>query len=208
MHKYHYSRQCLICHKDKETGSSLYHFIYKSPICIDCLNKFEIANYHGHLNGYKLTILYQYNDYFKKLLFNYKGLYDLALKDAFVSQFDFSKYKKHLVVIAPSNEEDNIKRGFNPNLMIVRTFSKKIFTGIYKTSFYKQTSSKNRKDVKDYLAIKKGEDLRGKRLLIFDDVTTSLSTLRAIISLCEKFSPKSIEILVLASHQLDQISKI
>lgn len=207
MHIYNKARQCLICFQEIESRPSLYHFCHQSSLCLDCLNKFDIYNQQHYFHNYPLTILYYYNSFFKKILFQYKGQDDYALKDAFLNPFyDFkTRYRRHLIAIVPSSDEDNKRRGFNPNEMIVQSFSNNIFTGLYKTSSYKQASQNDRSLIKQHIKIKDGHRLFNQDVIIFDDVITSGNTIMACANLIASFHPKSISIIVLASNQIDNL---
>lgn len=205
MYQKHSNRQCLICFKDINHRVSLYHLLYQPPICFDCLKKFEKMDSMYLWHTYPIYIIYQYNDFFRKLLFQYKGQYDVALKDVFLCTMRLElqkKYQEYRVVIIPSSEEDNTKRGFCPNEKIVETFSNKIFSGLYKTSNYKQTSQKDRSKIKDIVQIKDGYLLTNQKVLLFDDVITSGNTMTTCIDLITPFHPRSIEILVLSSKHI------
>ena len=197
----------MICFNNINQIPSLYHLIYQPSLCLHCLNQFESYNKCHIYQGYSLTILYHYNDFFRKILFQYKGQGDYALKDAFFNAFtDFKyKYRKHLVVIVPSSKEDNQKRGFNPNEMLVKNFSNNIFTGLYKINDYKQTKQTNRTLVQKIIKIKNGKQLYNQDILIFDDVITSGNTITACIKIVESYHPKSITLLVMASNQLNEL---
>lgn len=201
--------QCLICFDSLDDDYNLFSLLYQPDVCQNCLNSFKRTSGSFHFGNYPLIILYQYNEFFKKLLFNYKGRYDYALKDAFLINYVLhyqKKYAHHLVVIAPSSDKDNQRRGFCPNLAVVQGFSANIFTGITKKYFYKQTSQTRRENVKYALQIEGGALLEDQKVLIFDDVITSGSTVGAIIKLIEPCHPASIEVLVLASSQLDKFT--
>ena len=207
MYRNNQKRQCLICFNEINRIPSLYHLIYLPSLCLHCLNQFELYNECHLYQGYPLTILYYYNDFFKKTLFQYKGQGDYALKDAFFNAFLNLKYKyrKHLIVTVPSSKKDNQKRQFNPNEMLVKNFSNNIFTGLYKTNDYKQTTQTNRALVKEIIKIENGKQLYNQDVLIFDDVITSGNTITTCIKIVESYHPKSITLLVMASNQLNEL---
>lgn len=211
MHQNHQKTQphvCLICHKNIEKETDLHHFLVDLPLCQDCLQSFAYLDLHTTLEGYPLWILYYYNDFFKTLLFRYKGQYDYALKEAFlVNRLSLLKerYQDYIVVVAPSDQDSNQKRMFAPNDAIASSFSKHVFTGILKTQSYKQSAQpyEKRGEVAQVLTITHGEALTHQKVLLFDDVITSGATMRACLCLLKPFSPSAIEILVLASHSVD-----
>lgn len=210
MHQNFKRRQCLLCLKPLYAEGSLYHVLYKPKICIPCIQKFEVIYTYRKINGYTILILYVYNAFFKQVLFQYKGLYDLALKGVFLDIFHQElkqRYRKHLMVVVPSSKRDNMKRGFIPNEEIVKTLGVDIFTGIYKLKEYKQTSQIDRNKIVDILAITDGSSIRGRKVVIFDDVITSGNTMYTCIDLIKQYHPKSIEIMVLATNQISTLFK-
>lgn len=196
--------QCLICHQPIYKDSSLYHVFFHSPICYSCMAKFSYFQQTSTLQGYPLYIIYQYNEFFRSMLYQYKGQYDMALFPIFLfaMQKELSqRYNDYIVVIIPSSKQDNEKRGFCPNQKIVETFSTEIFLGLYKARDYKQTKQQDRSNIFQVLKINGGDRLTGRKIVIFDDVITSGNTLLAALSLIEACHPKTIEILILASKQ-------
>lgn len=200
MYKTIKTRQCLICHQSLNQETNLFSYLYHPSLCQRCIQQFKIIEEKITLKNYPLCILYQYNDFFRKILYQYKALGDYALKDAFLNSFPElkRKYRKHVIVIIPSSKKDNARRGFCPNEQIAYVFSNQIFTGLYKSNNYKQTKQRDRTLIKKVLKIDNGFLLEDKKVLIFDDVMTSSNTLQTAISLIEKYHPKSIELLVLA----------
>lgn len=198
--------ECLICLSPILSNISWSHIVRDIPLCSSCVQKFEIIDQVIDFYHYPLRILYSYNEFFRKLLFQYKGLYDLALKDAFLYLFLdqlHKHYKTYLIVTAPSWKEDDIQRGFAPIQTIAYTLSSRVFTGLYKKEKYKQSdlSYEERQKVNEKIGIKNGEELRGQKVLILDDVLTSGSTLLACLSHVLKYEPKSVELLVLSTKK-------
>ncbi len=207
MHQSNKNGQCLICFGCLDDDYDLYSLLCHPVICQKCLHSFQRYNHSVAIDSYQVTILYYYNDFFRNLLFGYKGKYDYALRDAFLNSYRPTlkkKYHNHVVVVVPSSNHDNKVRGFCPNQAIATTFSANVFTGLYKKTNYKQTSQKDRSKVKKILAINQGEQLENRKILLFDDVITSASTIKAAIDLIRQYSPASIEVLVLASNQIDR----
>jgi len=195
-----------MCHEPLNRQISLLHIITPQCLCLRCLNQFERLNYQGRFHGYKLRILYRYNEFFRTLLYQYKALYDIALKDTFLwtdTQWLKWHYRHFIVAVVPSDEVTNEKRGFVPNATIAKTFSRHVFTGLYKQAPYKQSQMDyyNRNGVYDIMAIRHQSQLDNQRVLLFDDVMTSGHTLLSCLHLLEQCHPRSIEILVLSTGQ-------
>lgn len=208
MHQSDKNGQCLICFGSLDDDYDLYSLICQPKICQKCLHSFHRYNRSISIDSCQVTILYYYNDFFKNLLFTYKGKYDYALRDAFLNSYQpllEKKYRHHVVAIVPSSTHDNQVRGFCPNQGIATTFSNQVFTGLYKKTNYKQTSQKDRSKVQKILAIEQGEQLENRKVLIFDDVITSKSTIKACIALIRQYHPARIDVLVLASNQIAQL---
>lgn len=197
---------CLVCLSPILKNISLVNLVSEYPLCIDCLQKFELIDKTISFHHYPMHILYRYNEFFRTLLYQYKGLYDHALKDAFLCLFhDYlvSHYSKYTIIVAPSSNEDNEQRGFAPMEHIALTFSSQVFTGLFKKEKYKQSdlSYAERQKVHSKIGICNGHMLKGKKVLIIDDVITSGSTLSTCLSLVLAQEPKCVELLVLSTRK-------
>lgn len=206
-------QNCLICHTPLLKEISLLHLLEHYTICKSCMDKFDVIDRTISFYHHSLRILYFYNDFFKSLLFQYKGQYDYVLKDAFLSLFIRElkdKYKDYIIVVAPSSFIDNQKRGFAPMEEIAKTIHSNLFLNLYKKEHYKQSdlSFEERKKVRNKIGIENGEILKEKKVLIIDDVLTSGSTLHACLTLILTYSPKHVELLVLSTgRNIDEIEK-
>lgn len=189
--------KCLICFERVEETIS------NNFVCKKCLSKFEVIEKKVILDGVEVFILYKYNDFFKEILYRYKGCYDEELKNAFLNNFLMKlsyKYRNRKIVCVPSYYKDDITRGFNHVKEIAKLFKFEIIDCLNKCKNYKQSEQKyiERNKVEKIIKIDKTKLKGVKRILILDDVTTSLSTLKTIIRLL----PTNIDIkaLVLASN--------
>ena len=108
-----------------------------------------------------------------------------------------------MIVVAPSSQEDNLVRGFAPMEMIAKTIHQNVFTGLYKKEKYKQSDLRyqDRKKMKEKIGIKNGKQLKGKKILIIDDVITSGNTLLTCLSLVLLQKPQCVELLVLSTKK-------
>ena len=189
--------RCLICFKPIEET------INCNAVCNKCLSKFKVLNKTVYVDNVEVLILYEYDDFFKEILYRYKGCYDLCLKDAFLNNFLTKlkmKYKNRKIVCAPSYIDDDVKRGFNHIIEISKLFKMEIISCLSKSSNYKQSSKKikERREIQNVIKIDKTKINDKDKVLIIDDVTTSLSTIKAIIHLLPTNIDK--KVLVLASN--------
>lgn len=192
------SKKCLICFEPILT-SSLYMIVKESPICLSCMQKFRFIEKKFKIDDCPITVLYAYDDFFKTLLYQYKGLGDIALAPVFFHRHDVKiKYRDYVVVCVPSLEEDNRKRGFAPIETLANQFSKTVFTGLYKKDDFKQSHMQDRQWAYHHFGIKNGHCLNGKKVLILDDVYTSGTTFKACLTLVLKHHPQSVEGLILS----------
>lgn len=189
--------RCLICfNRIEET-------INFNLVCNTCLSKLEIIEKTVYYKGVEILILYKYNDFFKEILYRYKGCYDYCLKDAFLTNFLYklkNKYKKRKILCAPSYIEDDKRRGFNHIKEIAKNLDLEIIDCLKKTKKYKQSEQRliDRGNIQKYIKIDKTKIKDEDRLLIIDDVATSLSTIKYIISQLTTNIDK--KVLILASN--------
>lgn len=196
-------KYCKICFEEiKKQG---FHSIIKQKvICQNCYNKFDVIYKKEKINNYNVLSVYKYNDFAKKLIYQFKGCYDIELKDVFLQRhlsYLKIKYCNYLIVNVPSSKEDDNERGFNH---IVEIFSSLgcVRNYLYKKFNFKQSSLgiKDRSRIKDRLGIVNGEKLHKKKVLIVDDILTSGSSVKACIELIKEYKPKRIEILILCRN--------
>ena len=199
------SNECLICFKPIQQHFFLLSFIANPQICIDCFKKFNILNEEGTFDGCKIRFLYEYNDFFKSLLFQYKGQYDIALSPIFLSIYNIQflhLYSDYVIACCPSSDKQNDLRGFAPIIEIAKNTGLPLFTGLKKIGEYKQADQpfNKRNEIYRYIDIEDGKSLYKKNVLLLDDVMTSGYTLKACLNKIREYSPNKIEILIL-SHR-------
>ena len=159
------------------------------------LNKFTIGKI-------KCFYVYDYDEEVQKNLYQFKGCFDYELAGVFLDYFRpyfIMKYFNYIMVPAPSSKEADKERGFNHVVEMFKPLKLKMLPCIEKTQDIKQSSLKatDRAKVKDRLKIN-DVDLKGKRILIVDDVYTTGSTVKAMIELIKTKNPKSIKVLVMS----------
>ncbi len=189
--------RCLVCFKKVEETLS------NNCVCNKCLAKLTIIYKTIIVDNVECLILYEYNDFFKEILYRYKGCYDIELRKVFLTNFLAKlkrKYKGRKIICAPSDYQDDLIRGFNHVIEVAKLLKMDIVDCLSKTKKYKQSDQKykNRKNIHKYIKIDKNKINREDKILIIDDVTTSLSTIKAIIHLLPTNVDK--KVLILASN--------
>lgn len=180
---------CLICFKSLNDDTSLFSlFSLNNLICNNCKRNFKPINKIEYVNNIETLFLYEYDDFFKSLIYQFKGCYDIALKDVFLYMHKNKlkkKYKGFTIIFPPSNKDENDKRGFIHIKEMVRCLNLPILDIFYKSSSYKQSSFKfkDRYKIEKVITLKEGHVIENKKYLIVDDIYTSGSTLKTIIKL-------------------------
>lgn len=195
MHQGNYRKKqecCLICFTPFSNYVSICNtFSINKIICDKCLKNFKKINKHELIDKVDTWFLYSYNSFAKSLLYKYKGCYDVVLKDAFFNEYKSlikRKYKNHIIVFPPSNKQDDINRGFTHIEKIIDCLNMKHENLFYKEIDYKQSSMHYTKRylIKNIIKMKDIKIDVNAKYLIVDDIFTSGSTLKTIISLLNK----------------------
>lgn len=170
-------------------------------VCKDCMKNFKILKQTYRINGVLLYVLYEYNDFLERLLFQYKEQKDIVLKDVFLYSHTYlhKTFKKYCVCSLCSSDTKRMERGFEPTIEIFSTLGVFIHSPFYKKENVKQSSQskKQRSHIKDVLAIKEMYPLPQQKILLVDDVCTTGNTLNSAQNLLHPDC-----MFVLAAHPL------
>ncbi len=160
--------------------------------------KFEIDGVEG-------LAIYEYDDNIKSLLYQFKGCFDIELAPVFFNRFKNElhyMYKGYTLIPAPSYGLDDEKRGFRHIEEMFECINLPIVYAIIKEKPFKQAKNTRsiRKLIKNYLVLKHPEEIRGKKILIVDDVSTTGATMKAMIRLVKSAKPKTVKALVMSKR--------
>lgn len=197
---------CTLCMKEIKSRTFA-TYILENPICNKCLKELNPRFEKIKINEIEGEAIYEYNDFIKTTLYRFKGLYDIVLAPVFINRFTFYlklKYRGYIILPAPSFLESDKERGFNHVVDIFKILNMPVLQAFYKKTSYKQSSlpSKEREKVKDKIGIKIDLNLKGKKVLLVDDLLTTGSTIKTLIKLIKPYEPKSIKVLVMAHTTL------
>ena len=199
----HPTKYCKICFKEIN-DYSFYNFSHaQNIICEKCFSSLKAKFKCFEIGTVKAIAVYDYDETIRKLIYQFKGCYDYELKDVFLFRYiTFLKLKfyGYIMVPAPSSKVDDKKRGFNHVIEIYKSLGLEMAEVIKKTNKEKQSdkTSKERLKVNKILTGQNLEKIRGKKVLLVDDIYTTGSTIFRMIEIVKTVKPKDIKVLVIA----------
>ena len=190
----------------------MFHILSDYRICMNCYREIVPSFIKFKVGNHKALAIYEYDERIKKLLYQFKGCFDIEIFDVFLSRYARElrvMYHDYLMVPIPSYKEDDEIREFNHVEEMFKILKLKVEKVLDKTEKIKQAnlSFNQRKEIKNFLRVTNGEVLTNKKVLIVDDVYTTGSTMAAAISLIEQYHPKKIEILVMSKTSFKDLKE-
>lgn len=178
-----------------------------SLLCRSCLQKLNPRFIRFEIDGMDALAIYEYDDNIKSILYQLKGCYDIELAPVFFNRMKRElhlMYKGYTMLVAPSYKLDDEKRGFKHVEEIFKYINLPIVHPIDKISPFKQAehTRRERGRIGQHLQLIQPELISEKKILIVDDVSTTGSTLRALIKLVKEAKPKAIKILVMSKRMM------
>ena len=178
------------------------------PICDKCkdtIKKYEInlvsrEKFNTNIKVQKIFI-YRYDDIIRDLLINYKFNDYSYLADTFAyliknNKKMFGILKSYDIIIpVPLHKKRLLERGYNQTELIAKKLGIKVETNcLIKIKNIKPQSTKNaeerKKDIKNTYILKNEEKIKGKKVLLFDDIYTTGSTANECIKTIIKATNK------------------
>lgn len=174
-------------------------------LCSSCKRRLKPVFKKFKIDNIKGLTIYEYDEDLKTLIFQFKGCGDYELKDIFISPYSeyFSKkYKNFYLVCVPSAKEKIEERGFEHVKEMFSSLKLKSLEPVIKIKNDKQSSKHylERLKVASSYSLLNDIDLKGKSILLVDDICTTGSTLKAVKNLLIEGGAKKIEILVIAKR--------
>jgi competence protein ComFC len=155
----------------------------RGEICLDCRKWEQDPDSTGLLRMNRSV--YQYNEQMQEVLARYKFRGDAVICSAFEAEFRevydlFYKKGNLLLVPIPLSGERLYERGFNQSLLLAELLKERVVQPLSKTETEKQ-SKKTRRDRlqrENSFHVSEPELVRGKDVLLIDDIYTTGTTLR------------------------------
>lgn len=200
------TKVCKICFKEIKNGA--YHdFLNNGVICYNCLREMNPEFIDFEIDGVSGLAIYEYADFVKTKIFEFKGCGDYELKNVFLGPFSPELrliYRNYELVPVPSYKDKEDNKGDH----VVDMFSclgLKMHEIFIKTEKHKQSDQNyfERQKIGNYIKLKDElPDFTNKSILLVDDICTTGSSLKACLKLLKQLNPKRVKILVVAKRLL------
>lgn len=195
-------KYCLIC-MNIIKKNNLHNLFFNTSICHECFLKMNREVHKRKIDDVEVTSIYPYEDNIVSLIYQFKGCNDIALSKAFLDYDLFYlriKFIGYYLVCAPSYVDHDKKRGFNHVEEIFKHLKLPILNLFKKDKDFKQSdlSKKEREKAVSNISLNKSMDLSNKKLLLVDDIITTGSTIKRMISLLKEKKLKSLKVLTIA----------
>jgi competence protein ComFC len=173
--------------------------LIKEDICLDCLRWDRDPVWQGILH--KNDSLYHYNDFLKEYLARYKYRGDYALAKAFSHTIKsyLAKIEYDLINPIPLSDERLYERGFNQSTALLEESEVRpsnILTRLHSEKQSKKTRAERLLQEQVFQLVE--TDVKGKSILLFDDIYTTGTTLRQAAKLLKKAGADKVSSLTLA----------
>lgn len=208
------NKYCKICFEDLKAKPIRKLIEVDSFICDNCLKQMPINLKFKKIDGIKTLFLSNYNSIFKNLLKNYKEYKDIELASCFL--FPFLKvikflYHNYIFIPCPSSEKKIKERGFNHLEQILKSSNLKYELALEKRDNIEQKNlTLIDRFKKNTVSIKSGYKnlIKNKKIVIFDDVLTTGTTLKNSISEIKRCSPKVIKSIIILDNNKENELRI
>jgi competence protein ComFC len=174
---------------------------YRSgSICLDCKRWEDDERWKGSLD--KNIALYTYTNFTKEVIARFKFRGDYVLAEVFAADVlkALQDFQYDYIVPIPLSEERFYERGFNQAEAVIRAAGlvpSRVLTRVH-TEKQSKKSRNERIHLEQVFNVESDLDLRGKTILIVDDIYTTGSTLRHAAKLLKENEAVKVYSLTLA----------
>lgn len=195
--------KCLVCNNYVE--SSLNNLISNNTsICQNCFANMRPIIKQVKIGRIKGLLLFSYNEFTRNLILQIKANYDLELAKymlAPLKTYLAEKYRRYTLVPIPSTNSSNKARGFNHVEAIFSRLGLPISNLFEKIGNYKQANTKfeRRNLISSKIKLISNVEIPSK-IVIIDDIITSGSSLKAVLSILQNKGVKNLTFIIVADN--------
>jgi competence protein ComFC len=188
---------CTICGRPLALLEAEYR---SGSVCLDCRRWEEDERWTGSLD--KNIALYTYTNFTKEVIARYKFRGDYVLAEVFTADFlkALQDFQYDYIVPIPLSEERLYERGFNQAEAVIRAAGL-VPVHVLTRAHTEKQSKKSRHErihLEQVFNVESDLDLRGKTIMIVDDIYTTGSTLRHAAKLLKENGAVKVYSLTLA----------
>lgn len=193
-------QRCAICFEPKLEDKGIFEMFLTSPfLCLECniKSKRKVVD----LQEFKVETYFEYSGSFRNALLQYKENNDRFLAPLFLHPILLDlkiRFRKHIFICAPSRADSLNKRGFEHLELMLEVYGFKTLKILSNHSPHDQTQVKNRGDIFHYISMDEVSLKADDKVVVFDDVVSSGSTLHACAKLISSIS-KNLTLIALSS---------
>jgi competence protein ComFC len=188
---------CSVCGRPFALLEVEYRF---GSLCFDCKRWEEDERWTGSLDQNRS--LYNYNDFIKEVVSRFKFRGDYVLAEVFAEDLGKALQAFHYdyVVPIPLSEERLYERGFNQAEAVIKAAGQEPIHLLSRVHSEKQSkkSRLERIHIEQVFKMEEDIDIRGKTILLIDDIYTTGSTLRHAAKLLKENGAARVYSLTLA----------
>lgn len=191
---------CRYCGRMRERALEYY---FHADVCHDCHRWESNPAWQGVLT--KNRSLFVYNRFLKNILSRYKFRGDIAVIEAV--RDDWQSLLKNapadaVIVPIPLSSERLYERGFNQSLVLAQLLDRPLEDCLLRANHEEKQSKKTRTERletrEDIFKLKEGVNVRGKKVIVIDDIYTTGATIRHAARILLRAGAKSVSSYTLA----------
>lgn len=198
---------CLICEEEREKDNF---------ICSQCRERFEVHQGIREV-GEKGIPVYDslvYNRFFRERYAEYKfqgkNFYDRLFAQYLVKSYKDNGLDVDILVYVPMHFRAECERGYNQSALLANETGKVLEIPVVSTLRKSKSTRRQiemtlegrRTNVQEAFTVLDAKSVRGKRVLVVDDIITTGATLSEVFRVLSEQEPASLAGLVLASSKI------